>query len=426
MFGDRPVVWKLWLFPLALLFVASLASLLRRFAPSVAMPLLIFLVLSPAFLPGLNLMMDIPALALSLLALVLFFRTCDQASPSLAILAGLTAGLAMQTKYTAAVDPAIVLIYALLKRKVRLGIITTLVAAATFASWETAIFFRYGESHFVYQIFKGYNGDQPKILLLGSLAPLLGSAAPTLALLALTVLPAPRWLILLAVLLFILPFLLLCCPDALSGDGTVYDPANILFACNGTGILLSMGWASWRLVATSSRFVSPKQDDRLAARFLVIWFALELTGYVAISPFPRPPDHGNYHRRNAVAWLLANQSRLETPHRNMLYGLVIVTLLLGLGFLAIDYLDARAEQEAPYAAAELIRREHPQALIWYAGYWGFQYYAEECGMRQIIPAHASEDGTRLCYRRRASAEGIGSSSPTIAYRSKIWTWTGRN
>jgi hypothetical protein len=393
MFGDRPLLWKLWLFPAALIFVASLAALLHRFAPSVAMPLLVLLVLSPVFLPSLNLMMDSPALALSLLALVLFFRACDRDAPALAVRAGLIAGLAMQTKYTALLTPAIVLNYALLQRKSRLGLTAALVAGLVFVSWETALFFRYGESHFLYQLLQGDNGDQTKSVLFASFFPLLGGAAPTLVLLALTVLPAPRWLLLFTALFAILPFLLLVCPDALSGDGTVYQLADVLFACNGAAGLLCVGGTAWRLVAASGPVARPKHDSKRVAWFLVIWLAFELAGFVVISPFPAVRRiMGTSIAATLVIGCLADQSPLETWRRNVLNVLTVATALLGLGFFVVDYQEARAEQHAPYAAAQLIRRKHPQARIWYAGYWGFQYYAEKCGMKQIVPLRNAEDG----------------------------------
>ncbi len=392
MFGDQPVLWKLWLFPFALIFVASLGALLRRFAPSVAMTLLVMLVLSPVLLPSLNLMMDIPAMALSLLALVLFFQACDQNSLSLAVFAGLIAGLAMQTKYTALLAPAIVLIYALLLRKIHLGLIAASIAGLVFAVWETALFFRYDESHFVYQLFQGDNGDQPKAVLLASLCPLLGGAAPTLALLALTLLSAPRWLLVLAALLAVLPFLLLVCPDAFSGGGRAYQLADVFFACNGVVVLLSVGWVARHLVAASSPLARAKHDSKRDAWFLVLWFALELAGYVAISPFPAVRRiMGTTIAATSLIGCLAHQSRLEGWRRIVLHGLVVVTVLLGFGFFTVDYLEARAEKQAAHAAAELIQREHPQARIWYAGYWGFQYYAEKCGMKQIVPLRYSGD-----------------------------------
>src|SRR6516225_4698038 len=58
LFGSQPVLWKLWLLPFVLLFVFSLHALLRRFALGWEMPLTATTVLSPAFLPSLNLMPD--------------------------------------------------------------------------------------------------------------------------------------------------------------------------------------------------------------------------------------------------------------------------------------------------------------------------------------------------------------------------------
>jgi hypothetical protein len=393
MFGEQPMLWKMWLFPFALIFVASLTSLLRCFAPSVATPLLVLLVLSPVFLPSLNLMMDVPAQSLSLLALVLFIRACDRDSPARAVLAGLIAGLAMQTKYTAILSPAIVFIYALLNRKIFMGIAAILIAGSIFAVWETALFFRYGESHFVYQLLWGDNGEQPKSVLFASFFPLLGGAAPMLILLALTVLSAPRWLVFLAATFVALPFLLLFCPDAFSDGGRVFQLADGLFACNGAAALLSMGWAAWHLVAASGPVDRPKHGPERSAWFLVLWVALELSGYVVISPFPAVRRiMGSTIAATLLIGCLADQSPLGPRRRKVLNILTVATALLGFGFLGVDYLEARAEQQAAYAAAQLIGREHPQARMWYAGYWGFQYYAERCGMKQIVPLRNREHG----------------------------------
>ncbi|HEY7327514.1 MAG TPA: glycosyltransferase family 39 protein [Gemmataceae bacterium] len=382
MFGERPVAWKLWLFPLVLIFVASLAELLRRFGPSVAGPLLVLLVLSPVFLPSLNLMMDIPALALSTLALALFFRACDKESLIVAALAGLTAALAVQTKYTASLSPAVMLVYACLHRRLQLGLIAVFVSGLTFAAWEWTLFLRYGESHFVYQILHGDNGEQPKPMLLVSLFSLLGGAASTLTLLALTVLPGRRWLLLTAGLIVGFPFLLLLWPDDFNCDERVYQLASFLYTCNGALVLLSMGWVARRVVSPGSLPTHPRQ----AALFLVLWFALELVGYVAISPFPAVRRiMGTTVAATLLIAYLAERTGLESWQIKVLRGVVIVTALLGVGFFCVDLLEARAEQQAAYEAAQFIRREDPRTTIWYSGYWGFQYYAEKSGMKQIVP-----------------------------------------
>ena len=57
------------------------------------------IVFAPAFLPSWNLMLDMPALALTLGALALFVRAATRQSIGWAVCAGLAAGLAAQTKY---------------------------------------------------------------------------------------------------------------------------------------------------------------------------------------------------------------------------------------------------------------------------------------------------------------------------------------
>ncbi|HVS40406.1 MAG TPA: hypothetical protein VMS17_32915, partial [Gemmataceae bacterium] len=116
LFGERPVLWKLGLLPWTLLLVFALHGLLRRFAAGVELPLTVMTVIGPAPLPSLNLMLDIPALALSLTAIRVFLGACDRDSFGLAVLAGLVAGLAMQTKYTGATAPAVMLLAAATQR----------------------------------------------------------------------------------------------------------------------------------------------------------------------------------------------------------------------------------------------------------------------------------------------------------------------
>ena len=111
-FGEQPPLWKLWLLPFCVLLAWSLHDLLRRFAPGLEWPLLIASLFSPVLLPSLNLMLDVPALALHLAAQCAFIRACEALesdSPPLhrraavllwTVSAGLCAGLAAETKYT--------------------------------------------------------------------------------------------------------------------------------------------------------------------------------------------------------------------------------------------------------------------------------------------------------------------------------------
>ena len=111
-FGEHPFLWKLWMFPYALLLVFALHSLLRRFAHVHATLLTWMIVISPVFLPSFNLMHDVPVTALSLGAIVIFLRGFEVSSYGLIALSGLIAGIAGQTKYTGLIGPVVMMVYA--------------------------------------------------------------------------------------------------------------------------------------------------------------------------------------------------------------------------------------------------------------------------------------------------------------------------
>src|SRR5262249_16420970 len=157
LFGEQPILWKLWLLPFSFLFIWSLHALCRRFARGLEMPLVWMTVLSPTFLPGLNLMLDVPALALALASLVVFIDACDRASFAEAVLPGIVAGLAggiggglaAETKYTGLLAPVTMLLYAVVFGKFPLWPAAALPAVQVFLTWEFLIALLYGESHFL-------------------------------------------------------------------------------------------------------------------------------------------------------------------------------------------------------------------------------------------------------------------------------------
>src|SRR6185369_7902418 len=121
--GDRPQFLKLWVLPFALLLLGATYDLLRRFARGLERAGLWLLALSPAILPSLNLMLDVPALALSLAAIASFLRAADRGSPRLALAAGAIAGLAIQTKYTGFTVGLVLLAIGWLRGRFRLALV---------------------------------------------------------------------------------------------------------------------------------------------------------------------------------------------------------------------------------------------------------------------------------------------------------------
>ncbi len=400
LFGERPVLWKLWLFPFVLSFVASLATLLRRFAPSSAMPLLLMTVLSPVFLPSLNLMIDVPALALVLASLALFFRSSDRNSLTLALFAGAIAGLAMQTKYTGVLAPVVVLVYSTLFHRLRLGAAATAAAALVFCSWEFFLILRYGQSHFLYHLTHSPSTIEVKLSLFPCLFPILGAVVPSLSLLALLVGRASGRTLLLAVFLAVLPYLPIGWYDPVLVDfGYDYLPlTGTLFPIAGVAVVSCLGLSAWRLL-------HPRQGEPMlpafstqgrTAWFLILWVVLELCGYFVLSPFAAVRRIMGF----AVASTLflgyyAEQYPMENRPKRLLTSLVTATILLGFGYWVVDFVEARAEQQAAYRALDRIREEDANAVVWYAGYWGFQFYAEEVGMKQAVPLLDDESAQLL-------------------------------
>src|SRR3954469_10995632 len=94
-------------------------------------------------------MLDIPALTLSLAAILLFCRACSEDSVVGAVAAGLVAGLATQTKYTAFAAIGGILLRSAQTGRWPLGLITSSLAAMIFVGWELLIARAYGQSHFL-------------------------------------------------------------------------------------------------------------------------------------------------------------------------------------------------------------------------------------------------------------------------------------
>jgi hypothetical protein len=400
LFGESPVLWKLWLFPFALLFTASLANLLRRFAPSSALPLLLLTVLSPVFLPSLNLMIDMPALALSLTSLALFFRACDRASVRTSICAGLIAGLAMQTKYTGFLAPAVMLGYAFLFGRLRLGGIAAASAALVFVSWEWFLICRYGESHFLYHVANTPSTLEIKLSLIPLLFPILGAVAPSLFLLALTIGRVSRLTLLLAVVLVVLPYALVAGFDPVLVDfGYDYLPlTGALFPITGAAMLFSVAAVAWRLLhpVRGEPMSSPLSPSGRTAWFLILWVILELLGYFALSPFAAVRRiMGFVAASTLLLGFFAEQYPLTQSRKTVMHGIVAVTVFLGVVYWLVDYVEARAEQKAAYLALDRIREEESLHDVWYTGYWGFQYYAEEVGMKQAVPLLEATESAQL-------------------------------
>jgi hypothetical protein len=394
LFGEQPLVWKLWLLPFNLLFAAALYRLFGRFTPGIEGWLLAMALFSPSFLPGINLMLDIPALALVLTATVLFLRACDRGSVRPAIAAGLAAGLAMQTKYTGLLAPAIMLMYGLLFRRLGLALWATTVAAVAFVSWEVLVFSWYGRAYFLFHVLSSPSSVEDKLRLTQPLLEQLGGTTPALALLGLYSLRVrPRTLAAFAALFLAGYVAIVFIPDTptsidwhFGGAEGVAHLADGIFTIFGSIFVGILAAVVVRLRKTT------KLGD--VETFLLAWLALEFAGYFALSPF------GAVRRTMGLVvvstlligrlallvhseWPSSQEATRCTGWRFILPAIAGCGIILGLAFFAVDVLDAFAEKHLAERAGEELC--NAGGTIWYVGHWGFQYYADHAGMKPVVP-----------------------------------------
>jgi hypothetical protein len=145
-----------------------------------------------------------------------------------------------------------------------------------------------------------------------------------------------------------------------------------------------IGLAAWRLLRREQR-----RGERWRGKtvFLLLWLALEVAGFLALTPFPAV-------RRvlgvGVVLTLLLG--RLASTRAALLWQKGIITALLilgiglGLGFWALDTHGAWVQKRAAEDAAAWIQA-HGGGRVWYVGHWGFQFYAEHQGMEPVVPRY---------------------------------------
>jgi hypothetical protein len=395
---QQSVLWKLWLLPFSLCLVGSLHFLFRRFCHGLALLLTWLTVLSPALLPGFNLMLDVPALALGLGALALFIRGADRGRVPRVLLAGLVAGLAMQTKYTALLAPAAMFLYALTHRRLRLWPLALLPSLLVFAAWEVFVAHRYGQSHFLYHLTHGHDSLLQRGYLIPLLFSLTGTVAPALLLLGLCALRVRTGFVVAAAGLVVVAFAAVALIDLrfhgeVSPSTALFGPAatarwdftlaEILFGLCGLTLAAIVSVVAWRLWRG-------RADDW----FLLLWLGLEVAGFFALSPFPA-------ERRLlglvVILTLLTGRLAARTcRQRRRLLGLVLACgILLGLIFQGVDARDAAVQQEAVARAAAHIAEDGGEETVWFTGHWGFQFYAERAGMHPLSSSSLLKRGDWL-------------------------------
>ena len=405
LFGESPPLLKLWLFPFVWLFAWSLRDLLRRFARGTEPAALPLLMLSPAVLPTVNLMLDIPAVGLGLAALVLFARACDRGSWRLAAAAGLVAGLAMQTKYTALLTPAVLGWYGLTHRRVGLAALAGGAVAAVFVGWELLIAAKYGTSHFLYHLADQQSGGktlaervEEKWELLPGLLGNLGLLAVGVGLYAGRAAGWPRPVVRVAAVVWAMGVAVVWLAPADRAASVVYRPAGVAVlgtAAGGAAVLLVRRWRPTRLRRSRDTW------------FVAGWVAVELAGYFALTPFPAARRViGPTVALGVLAARVVSRVGRARPDRRPPGWAVPFGVAVGVLTAAIDTWDAYPEKVLAERAAGVVRDRPAGSRAWFAGHWGFQFYCERAGLRPAYPGVTLAAGDYLVLALHPDAIGF--------------------
>lgn len=383
-FGDSLLAWKLSLFPIMLLFVWALRELGRRFASPLGEWAVPLVALSPACLPSWNLMLDLPAVAFGLASVAVFLTALDRERLWGAVIAGLLAALATQTKYNLLVVPVVFATAGVLCGRWRLTLVSLMVWLGAFAAWEGFVAVRYGQSQFLWASGNGVVnlGWNDRWLIALSMLRYIGLLLPAVAVLVLSSLLQGRASLILALVgtgLGGWAYYAMSIPGWLDANGW-----NIVLPV--VAILLLPSLFNAIQVLKRTEHAETGYGARGAALVLSAWLVLDVTIALVTAPF------GATRRIIPLAVVLTLISlrfvaaRVTFSRANQL--LLVATagnlLLAGL-YYQTDLDEARAQSAMPSVVMAGIRAQEQPGRVWFVGHWGFAYYARKEGMVPIVP-----------------------------------------
>jgi hypothetical protein len=403
--------------PFYLLLAVSVLALGRRFTAS-PLWVLLFTMTSAGFIVSGNVMRDVPAAALGTAAVAAMVSGTDSNRHRLLFLGSLLVGMAILTKYSALILLPVIYLYPILKRKPRL-VGWAGVPAAMFAVWCLHNHLVYGELHIASQWSRGFNRPGHGWLdnayglpvVAGSLLYLLP------ALLVRSLARRDRWVIAGSGAVALVGWWLV---ERYTSGGAgpqflfwALSGSALLFVCSVEGIR-----AAWPLLRDRG---DPEASDSL---FLVLW----LLGPLVVSTLS-VPFQAVRHFLPAFAplVLLAFRALRRAGGGNAIFERSLLATLLA-AQAAVAFLVARADADfaetyrdfAP-RVRELVashrtgRANAGEASVWFVGHWGWSYYAEKAGLRQL---HAQgpypEDGDYLVVPAYADKGKVLERLPRLA------------
>jgi hypothetical protein len=380
LFGDDPTRLKLWQFPFALLLSWSLAFLAARFAPSLAVPLIWLGVLSPTLLPGFNLMLEVPVLALGLASVAAAICSVEKNSIRAAALSGILGGLAVQTKYTGAVSCAAAVAWFVMNGRFGRAVLAAGVAAAIAAGWEWLLVSIQGESHFLVNLRQ--RQASPIVRAFNLVLPLISQMAglaPAIALLGCAALGRSRRALRAATIIVLAAVAALACGDSQAALLTAESGKPLLTPSNlVSGVLAFLVWPV--LFGVGLRLAKPT-DGRRLNWFLLVWLVLELGGYFALSPFPA--SRRLTGTLLVVTLAVGRAAHLQGVNARTAARFAAAGVSYSLLFFAADWWDADAARTAARRAADSGHAPAAGGAFRHLSWWGVAYYSDRAGLQPL-------------------------------------------
>lgn len=365
-FGESEVAFHLFVSLFSGLAILFFHDLGRRLCPRSALPLTVAFALGPAFLPGQNLMMDVPLVAFWLAFFRLLIRGPGTETPRYAAAAAV-AGAACLVKYTSVVLLPLLLVPVIARREWRrAGVV--LIPIGILAAWSIFNLLDYGGVHLLER--GAYVGEHSGLVerseawlkCLGGVAPFSIAIVPLFA-------HRGRWMILLASLAAIAALLYWGSLGAEEGFTPVF---KAVFLANGLLLTLVTG-------AALERVPGERRED---VALLAGWFVAGTLFPVLLAPFmavrhvlPVIP---------AVLFVLGRW--IEGPRAARWLGAGVgLSVVLGVALAVADWQYADTSRTQARALRE---RFGAETRLWYLGDWGWRWYAEAEGMRHYLSEHS--------------------------------------
>lgn len=395
----------------------AMYDLARRFTRP---PLLttLLLVSSPVFvMSAQSLMTDMPALALSLAALAIFIRGTDGGVGRRLLVAGVLAGLAILTRYSALLVLPLFCAYAFGQGRLRKAWPALLGVLGVLSLWAIQNFAVHGESHIVasarhYRLFFADGSLDWTGLLkkaLGDLSGLGGTSFVAAALLVVTGLR--RRLVTFGLSLLAAAMVFVVRPAGIERLD-LYSVLEVIavagFFAGGALLLVE---ALWR-TPTATQPVGTAERD---GAFLTAWLVLSIGGALFLLPF------GTARYMLPVLpplWILLVRRFWDRddglPRVRVATGLVVaqgLALSLVLGTVDEEYAGRYRDLSVQ------IRESYPQRKVWFVGEWGFRHYMSQAGGTYLKSTDDTPQSGDVVVRPFIA--GMHEISPSLLARSAL-------